>query len=200
VTVGLLGGAFDPPHNGHLALADAAIRHFDLEHLLVVVTGLAPHKPVETDPEIRFRLATAAFSGQPAVELSRWEVDRPGPSYTVETARWARERFGDDTVFVLGADEFASFLTWREPEELLRHVRLGVGTRPGYPRASLEAVLGRLERRDRVELFEMPELPISSTGIRELVAQGLPIADLVPPAVATLIAELGLYRRARGGG
>jgi nicotinate-nucleotide adenylyltransferase len=195
MTVGLLGGAFDPPHNGHLALADTAIRRFLLERLVVVVTGLAPHKPVETDPEIRFRLATAAFAGQPAVELSRWEIDRPGPSYTVQTARWAEERFGDDVIFILGADEFASFLTWREPEEVLRHVRLGVVTRPGYPFERLEAVLGRLERRARVELFEIPALPISSTEIRDLVAQDRPIDELVPPAVAALITDLGLYRR-----
>ncbi len=200
MTVGLLGGAFDPPHNGHVALADAAIRHFGLERLLVVVTGLAPHKPVETDPEIRYRLAAAAFGSLPSVELSRWELDRPGPSYTVETARWAGGRFGADTVFVVGADEFASFLTWREPEEVLRHVRVGVGTRPGHRRESLEAVLRRLERRDRVELFEMPELPISSTEIRELVAQGRPIDELVPLPVAALIGELDLYRSRDGAG
>ncbi|MCC6223899.1 MAG: nicotinate (nicotinamide) nucleotide adenylyltransferase [Thermoleophilia bacterium] len=191
---GLLGGAFDPPHNGHLVLADEAVRQFRLERLVVVVTGLAPHKNVETDPETRFRLAAAAFAGLPGVELSRHELDRPGPSYTVDTARWAGERYGE-AIFLVGADEFASFLDWKEPDEVLRYVRLGVATRPGFPRALLESVLARLERPGRVELFEIPALPVSSTGVRERAAAGLPIDGLVPPAVAALVAELGLYGR-----
>lgn len=191
---GLLGGAFDPPHNGHLVLADEAIRRFRLERLVVVVTGVAPHKEVETDPETRYRLTVAAFADRPGVEVSRHELDRPGPSYTVDTARWAADRYGD-AIFLVGADEFASFLDWKDPDAVLRHVRLGVATRPGYPRELFDPVLARLERPDRVEPFEIPELPISSTGIRERVARGLLIDGLVPPAVATLVAELGLYGR-----
>jgi nicotinate-nucleotide adenylyltransferase len=199
LTVGLLGGVFDPPHNGHLVLADEAIRHFGLDRLLVVVTGLAPHKPVETDPATRYRLAEAAFRGRPGIELSRHEIDLPGPSYTVGTARWAASRFGE-VVFVVGADEFASFLTWREPDEVLRLVRLGVGTRPGYRREQLESVLAGLARPDRVELFDIPELAISSTEIRSRVARGEGIDDLVPPGVAALIAELALYAAPEGAG
>lgn len=191
---GLLGGAFDPPHNGHLVLADEAIRHFGLERLVVVVTGFAPHKEVETDPETRFRLAAAAFAGRPGVELSRHELDRPGPSYTVDTARWAEARYGE-AIFLVGADEFASFLGWKDPDEVLRHVRLGVATRPGFPHERLDPVLERLGRPDRVELFDIPALPVSSTDVRERVASGLPIDGLVPAAVVTLVAELGLYRR-----
>jgi nicotinate-nucleotide adenylyltransferase len=190
---GFLGGAFDPPHVGHLALADTAIRRFALERLVVVVTGTAPHKVVETDPETRLRLARAAFDGLGRVELSRWEIDRYRPSYTVDTARWAKETYGD-AVFLVGADEFASFLAWREPDEVLEHVRLGVATRPGYPREALDRVLAELRRPERVELFEMAETPVSSTEIRERVARGEPIDALVPPAVAALVAELGLYR------
>ncbi len=191
---GLLGGAFDPPHNGHLLLADEAVRRFRLDRLVVVVTGVAPHKEVETDPELRYRLAVAAFAGRPSVEVSRHELDRPGPSYTVDTARWAAGRYGD-AIFLVGADEFASFLAWKDPDEVLRHVRLGVATRPGYPGDLFDAVLGRLERPDRVELFEIPELPVSSSDVRERVARGLSIDGLVPPAVAALVAELGLYGR-----
>jgi nicotinate-nucleotide adenylyltransferase len=193
MTVGLLGGVFDPPHNGHLVLAMEAMRHFRLERLLVVVTGTAAHKLVETDPEVRLRLAEAAFTDSPGVELSRREIDLAGPSYTVATARWAEARFGE-VVFVVGADEFAGFLGWHEPEEVLAHVRLGVATRPGYPRQRLDDVLARLHRRDRVEFFEIPALPISSSEIRALVAHGAPIDHLVPPAVSALIGELGLYR------
>ena len=196
VTTGLFGGAFDPPHNGHLALAQAAISHFDLDRLIVVVTGAPPHKAVETDPETRYSLAAAAFDGQPRVELSRYEMDRAGPSYTVETVRWAAGRWRD-VVFLVGADEFTDFLAWRDPEGVLRSARLGVATRPGYDRGRLKSVLGRLEHPDRVEVFEIPAFPVSSTAIRARVARGDPIDALVPEAVSELIAALGLYHDAR---
>jgi nicotinate-nucleotide adenylyltransferase len=192
VTTGLLGGAFDPPHNGHLVLAEEATRHFGLEQLVVVVTGSPPHKDVSTDAETRYRLAEAAFAGRPGIELSRHELDAAGPSYTVSTARWASERY-DDPLFVVGADEFASFLSWHDPNGVLSFVRLAVGTRPGYPRDRLDAVLRELERPERVELFDIPALPIASSEIRGRVARGEPVADLVPPPVAELIAELRLY-------
>lgn len=193
VTTGLLGGAFDPPHAGHLALANAAVEHWRLGRLVVVVTGDPPHKTVETDAETRYRLAVAGFAELPRVEVSRYELDAGGPSYSERTARWARDRFGD-VVFLVGADEFASFLEWHDPEGVLEAVRLGVATRPGYPRGRLERVLSRLSRADRVELFEIPAVPVSSSEVRSLVARGEPVDGLVPPAVAGLIAELGLYR------
>jgi nicotinate-nucleotide adenylyltransferase len=192
-TTGLLGGAFDPPHYGHLALAEAAIAHFALDQLVVVPTGNPPHKGVEADAEVRCRLAGAAFAGHPEICLSRFELDREGPSYSIETARWAAERWGD-VVFLVGADEFAEFLTWREPEAIVALVRVGVATRPGYPRSRRDPVLAALARRDRVELFEIPAWPISSSEIRALAARGEPIDELVPPAVAALVAKLGLYR------
>jgi nicotinate-nucleotide adenylyltransferase len=192
LTVGLLGGAFDPPHNGHLVLAEAALLHFSLERLLVVVTGRPPHKRVETDPETRYRLAEAAFAGHPGIELSRHELDRPEPSFTVDTVSWASGLFGD-VVFVVGADEFAGFLTWKDPDEVLRLARLGVGMRPGYSRERLEPVLGSLREPGRVELFDIAALPIASTEIRARVGAGELIDELVPPAVAALIRELGLY-------
>ncbi len=138
MAVGLLGGTFDPPHLGHVALARRAIEALGLEQLIVVVVGEAPHKPVETDAETRFRLAEAAFADIPDVELSRHELDREGPSYTVDTARWAAERYGD-VLFVVGADEFADFPDWREPHAILDAVRLAVATRPGTDRARVDA-------------------------------------------------------------
>jgi nicotinate-nucleotide adenylyltransferase len=192
MAVGLLGGTFDPPHLGHLALADAAIARFGLDRLVVVVTGVPPHKHTRTDAETRFRLAEAAFAGRPKVKLSRHELERAGPSYTVETAQWAA-RWGD-TIFLVGADEFADFLLWRDPDEILEHVRLGVGTRPGYRREDLELVLANLAKPDRVEFFDIPAVPISSREIRRRVGEGEPIAELVPAPVARLIAERDLYR------
>jgi nicotinate-nucleotide adenylyltransferase len=193
VSVGLFGGAFDPPHNGHLALADAAIDHFDLERIVVLPTGSPPHKRSETDPWTRFRLAAAAFKGRANVQLNAHELEREGPSYTVDTVRWA-ETIWPAAVFLIGADEFADFLAWKEPDGVLEHARLGVATRPGYPRERLESVLAALERADRVELFTIPEVPTSSSDIRERVRRGEPIDELVPPAVAQAIAAAGLYR------
>ena len=193
MATGLLGGTFDPPHLGHLALADAAIERFDLERLVVVVTGVPPHKHTRTDAETRFRLAETAFAGRDKVELTRHELERAGPSYTVETASWAAQEWGD-AIFLVGADEFADFLLWRDPDEILEHVRLGVGTRPGYRREDLELVLANLARPDRVEFFDIPALAISSREIRRRVGVDEDIDGLVPERVALLIAELRLYR------
>jgi nicotinate-nucleotide adenylyltransferase len=189
---GLFGGAFDPPHNGHLALVDGALRQFGLERVVVIPTGTAPHKEIRTPAETRFRLAEAAFAGRDRVELSRWELDRGEPSYTVETTRWARDRYGD-LIFLVGADQFAQLATWREPDEVLRLARLGVATRPGYDREELERVLDRLEDPDRVSFFEIEPTPVSSTEIRARIRHGESLDGLVPPTVAELIEELGLY-------
>ena len=191
--VGLLGGAFDPPHYGHVALADAAIRHFDLDELIVIPTGIAPHKRVETDAETRCRLAGAAFAGRPRVHVSRWELERGTPSYTIETARWAKDRYGE-IVFLVGADQFARLQTWKDPEQVLEIARLGVALRPGYPREELERLRQGHPDPGRVDLFELEPLPVSSTEIRERVRRGEPIDELVPPAVAALVQQLGLYR------
>jgi nicotinate-nucleotide adenylyltransferase len=189
---GLFGGAFDPPHFGHLELVDGALRHFGLERVVVIPTGTAPHKEITTPAEVRYRLAEAAFAGRPGVELSRWELERGEPSYTVETTRWAKERYGE-LIFLVGADQFAKLATWREPDEVLRLARLGVATRPGYDRDELERALGHLADPGRVQFFEIEPTPVSSTEVRARVARGEAIADLVPVAVAELIDELGLY-------
>jgi nicotinate-nucleotide adenylyltransferase len=194
VTVGLLGGTFDPPHNGHVALARRAFEALNLDRLVVVPVGEAPHKRVGTDAATRFRLADAAFGDLPHTELSRVELERGGPSYTVDTAVWAEREYGDDVVLLLGADEFADFPTWREPDRILEHVRLAVATRPGIPHDRLERVRADLRQPDRVAFFELEPIPISSRDLRARVARGESIDGLVPPAVARVIEEVGLYR------
>ena len=192
--VGLLGGTFDPPHVGHVALARAALAALGLERLVVVVVGEAPHKRVETEAETRFRLAEAAFARLPNVEVSRHELERAGPSYTADTARWAAKRFGDP-IFLVGADEFADFLSWREPDTILELARVAVATRPGNDPERLAAVRARLARPERVLELPFEPLAVSSSDIRARVARDAPIDDLVPEPVARLIAELGLYQR-----
>jgi nicotinate-nucleotide adenylyltransferase len=183
---GLFGGAFDPPHNGHVALAESALERFELERLLVLVVVDPGHRTVALDFEVRFKLAQLAFGGLP-----RTEVVREEHPYTVDAVRGGR--FGD-AIFLIGADEFASFLSWKDPDGVLKEVRLGVATRPGFRRELLEEVLSRLERPERVEFFEIAETPVSSSDIRMRVAAGESIGDLVPRAVAQEIESLGLYR------
>ena len=189
---GLFGGAFDPPHNGHVALARRACERFELDLLVVIPTGVAPHKRIETYAETRLRLAEAAFADVPRTEVSRWEIDRGEPSYTLETTRWARERYGE-LMFLVGADQFARLDTWYRPDDVLELARLAVATRPGYPQEELERVCATLRDPGRVEFFEIEPWPVSSTEIRDRVRRGEPIDDVVPPPVARLIAELGLY-------
>jgi nicotinate-nucleotide adenylyltransferase len=193
---GLLGGTFDPPHNGHLALARAAVAHFGLERLVVTVGGQTPGKETLVDAETRLRLAEAAFADVPRVEVSRLDIDREQPAYSHETVRWARERWGE-IVFLVGGDRFADFLDWKAPNELLRHARLGVATRPGVDEAAFRGVLAHLERPERVTFFPIEHVDVSSSDIRRRIAAGEAYEHLVPSPVAGLIEALGLYRDQR---
>ena len=187
MTTGLLGGAFDPPHAGHVALAEEAIRRFGLDRLVVLVVAEPAHKPVETPVEERLELARAAFAGFALAEVRREER-----AYTIDSLRAGGFDPGS-TVFLVGADEFADFLTWKEPDEILDRVRLGVATRPGYSRERLAPTLAALRRPDRVEPFEIPAVAVSSTDLRERLARGEPAESLLPPAVARRVVEHGLY-------
>lgn len=190
--MGVLGGAFDPPHLGHLALAEGGIERFALDRLLVRVVADPGHKAVATPTGVRLRLTQLAFADVAGAEVS---LDPHGR--TVDSL----EALGlDDPVFLVGADEFAAFLDWKEPGRVLELARLGVATRPGYRLEDLEPVLSRLERRDRVVLFEIEPRDISSTAIRLIVGTGDEPDLFVAPAVAEEIGRLGLYRQLTGRG
>jgi nicotinate-nucleotide adenylyltransferase len=187
-SVGILGGAFDPPHNGHVALAREAVDHFRLERLFVRVVADPGHKEVDTAPALRLQLAELAFASLDVAEVSLDPFAR-----TVDSL----EELGlEDPVFLLGADELAAFPTWTRPERVLELARIGAATRPGTDLADLDRVIASLVRPDRIELFPITPLPVSSSEIRERVAAGMPIDELVPPAVAEAIHRLGLYRAA----
>ena len=178
MAVGLFGGAFDPPHNGHVALAAGAKRRFSLPRLTVLVSERPGHKDVDLPADVRLELARAAFPDDD-VRLD------PYPR-TVDLLRG--ERF-DDPIFLVGADEFAGFLTWKEPEAVLELARLGVAMRPGFDRGQLDVVLRNLRHPERVTLFDIEPTPVASRSIRA----GEPLTGLVPEAVERLIRERGLY-------
>jgi nicotinate-nucleotide adenylyltransferase len=183
VGVVLYGGAFDPPHLGHVAVADAARKQFGVAKLRVLVSERPAHRSVQASVEDRVALARAAFPHDD-VRLD------PYPR-TVDLLR--AEHYGDP-VFVVGADQFCGFLEWSEPGEVLERARLGVATRPGFPREELDDVLAELARPERVLFFEIEPNPAASTDVRARIAAGEPLDGLVPPAVARLVAERGLYR------
>jgi nicotinate-nucleotide adenylyltransferase len=186
VSVGVFGGAFDPPHVGHVELASRGIDHFRLDRLLVRVVEDPGHKDVDTAPQIRLFLAELAFA-----PLEEAEVSLDPFARTVDSLEALAL---DDPLFLVGADEFASFLSWKEPARVLELARLGVATRPGVGRDALEYVLAAVERPERVAFFEIEPLPVSSSDIRARAAAGEPIDGLVPESVAAEVARLGLYR------
>ncbi len=176
--IGILGGTFDPPHNGHVALANAACEQLPIDELVVLVAEHPGHRGVVAEPQTRLRLARAAFPGLD-VRLD------PHP-FTVDAVEGSR--FGDDAFFVVGADQAASFERWKDPEGVLKWVKLAVGTRGGYGMPDLT------RHGDRIVPFELASPEVSSSEIRDRVAAGETIDGLVPPAVARLIEEEGLYR------
>jgi nicotinate-nucleotide adenylyltransferase len=173
---GILGGTFDPPHLGHVALAEAAREKLPIDELVIWVEEHPGHRGVVADPETRLKLAQAAFPGL--------AVRRDPHPFTAEAVRG-----GEEALFVVGADQAADFHRWKEPDEVLKWVKLAVGTRAGYELPDLS------KYGDRVVPFELASPEVSSSEVRERVAAGEPIDDLVPPAVARLIAKLGLYRK-----
>ena len=185
MALGILGGVFDPPHFGHVALARSAIAELGLDRLLVLVVANPGHKVTTTPADTRLELATLAFEELPGATV---QLDRH--ARTVDSLE---ERRPHDAVFILGADELASFDTWKAPSRVLELVRLAVAMRQGVSREALDDVRRRLGARDRIVEFEMTPVPISSSEVRARVARHEPIDDLVPAAVADAIERLGLY-------
>ena len=185
MALGMLGGVFDPPHLGHVALARAAIGELALDRLLVLVVADPGHKTATTPVETRLELARLAFED---IDEAAVEVD--DHARTVDSLE---ERRPTDAYFILGADELADFGSWKSPRRVLELVRLAVAMRPGVSRDDVEAVRERLAAGDRIVEFEMELVPISSSEIRTRVAHGEDIVGMVPMKVAEAIARLGLY-------
>jgi nicotinate-nucleotide adenylyltransferase len=198
--VGILGGTFDPPHIGHLWLATLAADCLDLGHVLFMPAARPPHKGRRaiSNAADRVMMTRLAISGDPGLDLSLVEMERPGPSYTVDSLAQLRAHLGENVslVLIMAADSFAEIESWREPDRLLELAEWGVGPRPGTAlpqRAELDRRFGAAA--SRIHLLDGPSLDVSSSEIRARVAAGRPIRYLVPRAVEELITARGLYRR-----
>jgi nicotinate-nucleotide adenylyltransferase len=195
--IGVLGSAFNPPHLGHLALAQEALWQFGLDEVILVPTGEAPHKRIADDPgrEARMEMTRLAAAEDSRFSVSALEVEREGPSYTYETLEaLAEERADTQLVFVMGADAAVGLESWRHPERVVELASLAVARRAGVSETDLVAVMRSLGCEERVTALEMPQFGVSSSTVRERAQQGRPLRFLVPDSVAGFIEEKGIYR------
>ena len=194
--VGILGGVFNPPHVGHLICAQEALLQLELEKVVFVPVGQAPHRELESDPgaEARLEMVELAAGDDARFAISRAELDRPGPSYTADTLRELREKASDDEIFlILGGDQAAALPDWHEPETVLSLATVAVVERSNWSRHAIGIKIGRLPGAERIRYLDMPIIQISSTAIRRRVGDGKPIRYLVPDKVVNHIGANGLY-------
>ena len=196
--IGVLGGTFDPIHNAHIVVAEEARVELDLTEILFVPAGqpwLKENTPISAAAH-RVEMVRLAIADKPYFRLSTMEIERGGPSYTIDTIAELRAGFGagNELFLILGWDSLAELPKWREPSRLITLCRLVVAPRPGYPRPelnALETVIPGISQR--VTVMEKPEIDISASDIRNRVAQGLSIRHLVPEPVERYITQHKLY-------
>ena len=202
--IGILGGTFNPPHVGHLVMAQEALDQLGLERVVFMPVSAPPHKQAAGDPgpAARVDLCHMAVAGDERFAVSTLEVDRGGPSYTVDTLRALHERDPEHVLtFIVGGDMAHSLPTWREPEAVLALARLAVAEREGVRRQDIARRLADVpgaDGDDRLAFFDMPRIDVSSSDVRRRVAAGRPIRYLVPDAVAEAIERRGWYATVDG--
>jgi nicotinate-nucleotide adenylyltransferase len=203
--IGILGGSFNPPHLGHLALARGGRDELGLERVLLMPLHTPPHKPGGEDagPEQRLAMVRLAVAGEPGIEASALEIERGGPSYTADTLSEIHD--GDpeaQLTFIVGADTALTIPSWRRPETVLGLARLAVASRPGSDRGQvldalatvpMHPVAGVPHVSPDVVFLSMEPIEASSSAARERIAAGAPVEGLLSPSVARYIAEHGLY-------
>jgi nicotinate-nucleotide adenylyltransferase len=191
-----MGGTFDPIHHGHLVTAEEALWHFDLDEVVFVPTGQPWMKSEQevTPAEHRYLMTVIATASNPQFSVSRLEVDRQGPTYTVETLQELRKQAEGEIelFFITGADAMLEILHWKDPEDVLAQAHFIAATRPGYDLARFQQEAP--SSHPRVSVMDIPALAISSTDIRRRVRDGEPIRYLVPEGVQTYIEKFGLYQ------
>jgi nicotinate-nucleotide adenylyltransferase len=194
--VGILGGAFNPPHIGHLVCAQEALIQLELDTVVWVPVGEAPHRELQEDPgpEARLEMVEVAIADDERFTASRIEIDREGPSYTLDTLDELHKQSSKDELFlILGGDQAAALATWHEPEKVLERATLAVFERMSWGRNAIVIKIGRMPGAERVRYLDMPMIQVSSSAIRRRVRDGVPIRYLVPDKVVEYIATHELY-------
>ncbi len=190
---GLFGGTFNPLHNAHLLVAEKALEQFGLKEVIFIPCGIPPHKEVAdgVSKEDRYEMVRLAIAGRPRFSVSRIEIDRDGPSYTIDTIRALKGKHPEGLSFIVGADLLSQIETWKEPEALLESVPFIVAPRDGVRKEIFSA-----PPFDQAEIhfLDMREVDLSSTWVREAVRRGEEFEGSVPSQVANYIREHGLYR------
>jgi nicotinate-nucleotide adenylyltransferase len=192
--IGLLGGSFDPVHRAHVALANTALRHLQLDAVhLVPAAEPWQRPPLGAAPVHRAAMLELAIADEPGLAVDRIELARGGPSYTIDTIE-ALKRPDTRHVLILGADQVANFCTWHRWEDVVANVDLAVAARSGDRPVAPEALVQALARHDRVLLdLPMPAMPVSASTIRRRLAEGVSVDDLISPAVLDYIRSHRLY-------
>jgi nicotinate-nucleotide adenylyltransferase len=196
VRLGILGGTFNPPHLGHLVCAQEAYLQLGLERVLLIPARIPPHKPVDEEPgpEHRLELCRVAVGDDSRFQVSDLEIERSGPSFTVDTLEELHSHAPDNELFlIVGGDVAAGLPRWREPERVLSLSTLAVAKRRGTARAAIDDALASVRGAERTQFFQMPRVGFSSTMVRTRVRAGKPIKYIVPDAVASYINEHRLY-------
>ena len=199
--IGIIGGAFNPIHYGHLAAAEGARCELGLDAVLFMPTSQAPHKAIETFKEHRYIMTLLACAENDYFYTSRMEFERSGPSYTVDTLRTLQKESKAELYFIVGADEMMQITKWKEPAALMRLCSWAVLTRPGYDTSTLREHIAYLKENYgcQAALIEMPGFDISSTVLRERSKAGKSIKYMVPSAIERFIHEMKLYEASTAG-
>ena len=202
--IALFGGTFNPLHNGHLSLASEVLKAYQLQNIQFLPSYRSVHRgQPEVSAELRQQMVSLAIQPYPEFSLNSYEIERKGPSYTVDTLRHIKNEAPDESLcWLMGADSFNSFLSWKQPQEILRLANLIVCTRPDVERdtqlltqhylADGESLAGY--PAGKIAFFTMSPNTCSSTRIRQQLLQGLDTGDCLPPPVLTFIQQQQLYR------
>jgi len=200
-----MGGTFNPIHYGHLVTAEEARIQFNLDRVLFIPTGDPPHKEGQkiTNAQQRYLMTVMATGSNPYFYVSRMEIDRPQPSYTMDAIKDLHKIYNDSQIFfITGTDAVLDILTWKNPAEILNLCIFIAATRPGYEldklnniKKRLEDELGIADINEKIHIIKIPALAISSTDIRNRVRTGKPIRYLLPEGVANHIYKMNFYKK-----
>ncbi|MCD6413288.1 MAG: nicotinate-nucleotide adenylyltransferase [Elusimicrobia bacterium] len=188
--IGLFGGCFNPPHIGHLVIAQQAMFELDLKKVIFIPSGTPPHKKVpKVSAEARFKMTILATSSNSDFDTSDWEIKKSEKTFTIDALKHFKNILKDDIVFIMGSDSLADIKTWKNYEAILSQFQIAAGKRPGADFQQIDD-----EILTKVKLLENPEIPISSTLVRDRISKGMPYRYLVGDRVYKFIEAMGFYR------